>query len=385
MAIRLPERVRGYILQLIADRGLVPGSSLPTEHELTQALNVSRNTVRQALEILERDGVIYRIQGSGTFVAGEDGPGDRYGPSDFPGMTPTTVPKREATRLVGLVMPFTDGYLNLMIQSITGVLRTYGYQLIVSNSHNHPDEEASILREMMDQGVRGVLVFPCSAFTTHDTWAHMAERDFPYVLMLRHRNDPAEDAICFENETASFNAVLHLARCGYTRFAFVGGPEQDVPPHTERYRGYVRGLARVGCSPDPAQELIDHVEGHASVDTSVVETRVETIAAFLKSIETPVGIVAVNDLRANLVYQAARSVGLRIPADIGVIGFDNRDFAALLEVPLTTIHQDITLLGEMAARRLVDRLVGQLPEGSGLRRLPLCMVTRASCGEAYSE
>ncbi len=384
MTIRLPERVRRYILQLIADQGLGAGASLPTEHELARVLNVSRNTVRQALEMLERKGTIYRIQGSGTFVAGESGPGDQYGPSDFPGVTPAAVPRRENTRLIGLIMPFTDGYLNLMIQSITSVLRTYGYQLIVSNSHNRADEEAAILQEMMEQGIRGVLVFPCSEFNRHDMWQTMTDRTYPYVLMMRHREHEGEDAVCFENEAATYNAVLHLARCGYRRIAFVGGPEQDVPPHTERYRGYVRGLTRAGMAPDARFELIDHVEGHSSVDRSVVEARVETLSTFLTSIEKPAGVFAVNDLRANLVYQAARQVGLRIPEDIGVVGFDDRDFAALLDVPLTTVHQDITLLGEMAARRLIDRLLGQGALQPGLRRLPLWMVVRSSCGELFS-
>ncbi|TVQ24646.1 MAG: GntR family transcriptional regulator [Spirochaetaceae bacterium] len=384
MTIRLPERVRRYILQLIAEQGLGAGAALPTEHELARVLSVSRNTIRQALEMLEHEGTIYRIQGSGTFVAGENSPGDQYGPSDFPGVIPAAVSRREVTRLVGLIMPFTDGYLNLMIQSITSVLRTYGYQLIVSNSHNRADEEASILHEMMDQGIRGVMVFPCSDFNRHDTWQTMTDRKYPYVLMMRHREHEQEDAVCFENETATFNAVLHLARCGYKRIAFVGGPEQDVPPHTERYQGYLRGLARAGMAPDARYELIDHVEGHSSVDSAVVETRVETLTTFLETVEKPAGVFAVNDLRANLVYQAARQVGLRIPEDIGVVGFDDRDFAALLDVPLTTVHQDITLLGEMAARRLIDRLIGQSTIKPGLRRLPLWMVLRSSCGELYS-
>lgn len=384
MAIRLPERVRGYILQLIAERDLGPGAPLPTEHELTRILNVSRNTVRQALDMLERESVLYRVQGSGTFVAGEGDPGTLYGPSDFPGMTPQAIAKRGDTRLIGLIMPFTDGYLHLMIQSITGVLRTYGYQLIVSNSHNHADEEAAILQEMMDQGVRGVLVFPCSNYHKHEMWQVMSEKAYPYVLMMRHRNTAEEDVICFENEQASYNAVLHLARSGYERVAFVGGPEQDIPPHTERYQGYVRALERIGIEHRTDYELIDHVEGHSAVDSSVIESRVETIAEFLRSLTTPAGIFAVNDLRANLVYQAAKKVGLRIPADIGVVGFDDRDFAALLDVPLTTVHQDITLLGEIAARRLVDRLAGQVAIGRGLRRLPLWLVVRSSCGEAYS-
>jgi DNA-binding LacI/PurR family transcriptional regulator len=104
---------------------------------------------------------------------------------------------------------------------------------------------------------------------------------------------------------------------------------------------------------------------------------VSTIAEFLHGPERPQAIVAMNDLHALLVLEAAQQVGMRIPDDLALVGFDDLDFAATLNPSLTTVAQQPFQLGVEAARLLLARIRGGIGAVSQVR-LPTQLVIRSS-------
>ena len=132
------------------------------------------------------------------------------------------------------------------------------------------------------------------------------------------------------------SAVQHLLGLGHRRIAMISGPE-DVLCCRARQAGYESAMKAAGLPVDPALVVVAQL----TREDGCVAAR-----ALLARPERPTAVFASNDLQALGVYQAAREAGLRIPADLSVVGFDDLPVVAWADPPLTTVHQPLT---EMAA------------------------------------
>ncbi len=130
----------------------------------------------------------------------------------------------------------------------------------------------------------------------------------------------------------------------------------------ERYRGYQAAHQEAGLTPlspwlvEGEQEL----ETQAALETyrQGIGPDIEQITAKLQTSPRPTAIFAINDLMALQALKAARVMGLSVPDELAVVGFDDIDLAAHLEVPLTTVAQDTYALGYQAAKLLIERIEG---------------------------
>jgi LacI family transcriptional regulator len=143
----------------------------------------------------------------------------------------------------------------------------------------------------------------------------------------------------------------------------------------QRLQGYKDGLAAAGIPFD--QDLIEI--GDYTTETAVICAR-----KLLSLLDRPTAIFAANDVSAIGVYQAARELGLQIPGDLSVIGFDNLREAAQLNPPLTTIDQSLQKMGIIATEMLVELVKGKsLPinpaEQGHLYKIPTQLIIRDSC------
>ncbi|MDT0268637.1 LacI family DNA-binding transcriptional regulator [Streptomyces sp. DSM 44915] len=128
------------------------------------------------------------------------------------------------------------------------------------------------------------------------------------------------------------SATRHLVALGHRRIAMISGPEQVLCCRA-RLAGYGSALAEAGLAADP--DLVVHApltreDGYAAA------------RALLTRPDRPTAVFAANDLQALGVYQAARAIGLSVPEDVSVVGFDDLPVAAWVEPPLTTVHQPLT-------------------------------------------
>ncbi len=171
------------------------------------------------------------------------------------------------------------------------------------------------------------------------------------------------------NWNGGVEATQHLIDLGHRRIAYVGGPEKSVPSR-ERYQGYLSGMAMNGITPEP-----NLVRGSDYSRESGLKAATELLG--LPSRSRPTAIFAVADNAALGVYEAARRMGMSVPEDLSVVGFDDSLIARNATPGLTTIHQSLEGMGSTAVRTLIDRAAGR-PTTVGPIRLATHLVVRES-------
>jgi LacI family transcriptional regulator len=165
-------------------------------------------------------------------------------------------------------------------------------------------------------------------------------------------------------------AVEHLLELGHRRIGLLGRPPRDLESGPQRADGYRSALLDAGITPDP--ELL-RAGGY--------ETGYEDAARHLLTLpDRPTAIFAVNDVSAITTMEVARSLGLCVPRDLSVIGFDNVPESAMTRPALTTVEQPIQLMGERAIEILLDLLAGHEPDQRQVR-LPTRLVVRDTCAQ----
>src|SRR5690606_3829874 len=140
---------------------------------------------------------------------------------------------------------------------------------------------------------------------------------------------------------------------GHTSIGFVSTANFQTSSVSDRFKGYLAGLDKVGIRPTPSW-VLEWKDGR------------ERLMEYLQT-AGPTAIVAVNDYIAAEVLVAARELGLKVPDDLAIVGFDDSDVATLVEVPLTTVRQFPLEMGKAAASRLLEILRGS--RGRGPNRL----------------
>ncbi len=170
-----------------------------------------------------------------------------------------------------------------------------------------------------------------------------------------------------DNFAGAVLATNYLLRLGHRRIGFLGG-RQDLESARLREAGFRRAMADAGLAVD---EALIRVGGYRP------ETAEGPARELLKRTERPTAVFAANDLSAIATVDVARGLGLTVPDDLSVIGFDNVPESALASPPLTTISQPLQRMGAEALRLLVDLIEGV--ERDTHIRLPTNLVERASC------
>ena len=168
-------------------------------------------------------------------------------------------------------------------------------------------------------------------------------------------------------------ATLHLRKLGHTRIGMIGGPVETLCSRM-RVDGYQDALRSTGVAVEP--ELIR--SGDFGVGSGYREA-----LALLRQPDRPTAIFAGSDMQALGVYQAARELGLEIPRDLSVVGYDDLPVAQWVSPTLTTVHQPLHRMAEMATRLVLDLARGVTP--SALRMdLAVEMRVRQSTAEPAS-
>jgi LacI family transcriptional regulator len=189
----------------------------------------------------------------------------------------------------------------------------------------------------------------------------------PVVAIDPHTGPAGMPTVDSDNLAGARTAVRHLLGLGHRRIGFVGG-RPDLESARQREDGYRSALAEAGIEADPR---LMRVGGYRRASS------VEPARELLTLDERPTAVFAANDLSALGVMDAAAELGLTVPDDVSLVGFDNVPESALTTPPLTTINQPIQQMGSAA----VDLLI-HLMDGSGDRdthvRLPTALVERGS-------
>jgi LacI family transcriptional regulator len=289
------------------------------------------------------------------------------------GYMPTTGPREvPGPQLIQVVFDTLLGmYPAYVLDGIISGAEELGVQVIVSSlerdgSSNIERFGVARVKEITGRGATGLIVV--TAELTAEEMAACDEAGLPLVVI-----DPANPlderatSLGATNWAAGVQATRHLLELGHRRIGFAGGPSQSVPAR-ERLHGYREALESAGIEVDP--ELMG--SGAFTAQTGVL-----LAAAMLDLDDPPTAIFAASDSIAVGVIRTARQRGLKIPADLSVVGFDDTYSAMWLEPPLTTVRQPLRQMGRVAARTVLDLAAGKVPDSHHVQ-LATSLVMRES-------
>jgi LacI family transcriptional regulator len=244
-----------------------------------------------------------------------------------------------------VMLDATNPFFTDVAQGIELAAEKSDLSVFICNSDNRPEREHAYLSRLEQQRVQGILITPTSP--DDPALDALAARGTPVVIVDRTRDEATLCSVAVDDVTGGELAARHLLELGHERIAFVGGPE-SVGQVRDRLVGARHAVASAGLDPD-----------RVTVLTTTALTVAEGRSAGERLAGLPVGrrptaAMCANDMLALGLLQQCVTLGVRVPDDLAIVGYDDIDFAAAAAVPLTSVRQPRRLLGETAARLLLD-------------------------------
>ena len=350
------QQVREYILQKIRDNAFPPGESITPERDLCKELNVSRSTVRLAIQDLVQKGYLYRVQGNGTFVFSKD---------QFSG-------KKE--RKIGVILDYCDRELEArMLSGIEAGLAGRGYSLSYRSSGNDYKKEAENIQYFKNEGVMGLIILPAEDQRNSTTIADLQGEGFPFVLIDHRLQNLHTDCVMSDNIAGGYLATEYLIGLGHERIAFIKNRFTSTSSIEDRITGYRKAM----------DEYDLEIPEHAifSYDSNQDETAIYQQLHDYIAAHKPTAVVALHDYVALHILKMGKRHGLGVPEDLSVIGFDNLRFTKHLETALTTVAQFPVEIGQQAAGLLLSKLESAAEPRELIRQIyyPVQLKERESC------
>jgi LacI family transcriptional regulator len=271
---------------------------------------------------------------------------------------------------VGLIVPdLVHTFFAEFAKGLKAGLRKRGYQLVLASAEEDPEMECEEIDNLLARGVDALLVASCQ--TNVEGLKSLLGNRLPYILIDRVLPDISTHFVGTDDFAAGSMATEHLLLLNRRRIAHIGNPE--VSTGADRYRGYQEALQLAGIPLN--QSLIVQSKRFEEAGD---KAGYDAMTTLLKLKSRPDAVFCYNDLSAVGAIKAILSAGLRVPQDIAVIGCGNLRLATYLEVPLSSIDQDTTQLGEQAARLTASLLSGASSPGFREVRVEPKLIARAS-------
>ncbi|MCX6020111.1 MAG: LacI family DNA-binding transcriptional regulator [Chloroflexi bacterium] len=274
----------------------------------------------------------------------------------------------QTTSLIAMmVADIGNPYYHHMARSVQDVARKHNYDVLLANCDHDPQLEHHFIEGIIRRPVDGVILTPYHL--TSEDIDHMVQRTGVQVVVLgQHLENEFVDTVFADDGTASYEAMQWLIHeRGHRRIAYI-----DVPgtrPGDRRRSAYRRALIDAGIN-TPAEYV------HAG--DFGIESGERAMRALMALPERPTAVFACNDLMALGCLMAANDLGLSVPGDVAIIGFDNIPEAARVYPPLTTIAQFPKDMGAQLANALFERIEGTISGPGRSFEIPCRLIVRDS-------
>lgn len=310
------------LLELV--QSLQPGDLLPSQTELMRQHQVSDRTVLRSLDDLRRAGWIVRRHGIGTFVA------DRSA-RRVEAVTPEVTP--QSPTVAALVFTFGPFY-QYGVDRLSVEAEAAGLALVCHHArHETSFEDALPLEALHPQG------FVIFSYYMYPFAQRLLERGERVVIVGSPPTGVVPQAPCVmsDQEPGGYLATRHLLQLGHRRLAFVAPNSRYPLEDTLRWQGHRRALEEAAGAGDAVQDAVIALETQAAWRGDPARC-----AAFFARAGAPTGLLTWNDAEAASLLHVLHRAGLRVPADISVVGFDALPVGAECIPPLTTVDSHVS-------------------------------------------
>lgn len=266
--------------------------------------------------------------------------------------------KSQKSMLVGLVIADIESpFSSAAVKSVGNAMLGTKYNIITANCDNSFEREKDYINSLLRQQVDGLIVNTTSA--NNPFLINLANGGLPIVLLDRYVNNYKFDIAYYANREPVFKAIDHLASEGYSKIGFFTQPYEDISPRYLRWSAYKERMQQLNES-NPQQYV--YVVDNDNLES--IKASVKRLLESCKNEAAPPAIVTTNGVTLMHIVKAVRSLGLKMPTDIGVCGYDDWGWATQLgwaemtDVGITTITPSTVELGEITAKMLLSRMNG---------------------------
>ncbi len=277
--------------------------------------------------------------------------------------------RRQETQTIGVLLPMVgEEYHAQVLGGVADELEKNGYSYLIAQHRHDPARIAEYTQMLLSRGADG--------FIAIDT--HLRESlHVPTVAVAGHESIPDVTNIVLDHDVAGELTLQHLHEQGHRHIAVIKGQPASSDSET-RWKATSDAAGRAGvCIP---KELVLEMEENLTSP----ELAYSLVRRLLPKRQTFTAIVCFNDIAALGAIKAIHDAGLRVPEDISVVGFDDIRVASFATPSITTIHQPLQQMGEMAAQVLLKRLQTGKPADGEIAVKPE-LVVRESTGVAARE
>lgn len=313
---------------------------LPTEQELSEQFEVSRPTVVRAMEFLRSAGLVYRIQGKGTFAASDSG--------------------NARSKIISVVLPFAQ-YRDTARLDETNILKGIerrlsqrGYYTMLHYCKDDGDDFLRVVSEAESSVSIGIIAYVAKNLMKCSHIYSLFSSGRPTVLIDKPLIGSHLPCVRPDNAAGGAIAVRHLQKCGYTVICYLTDAELVTFSESsrERYMGFCEEIQRSAndSSFTYCHRLVESEQQNPQAAEQAIRQLVHEFPG------QRIGLFCANDFFAQRVYCACRNMELQVPEQIGIIGFDGLGLVLPGECRLTTVAQDFYQIGKSAAEIIICQL-----------------------------
>ncbi len=327
------EHIVSWVRGEIESGALKRGDRIPSESVLTEQFQVSRQTVRRALEALTSEGVVESRRGSGTYIS----------------VNTRRYTGREIR--IAVMLTFVDTYIfPALIKGIESVLSEAGCTLQLAVTDNAVEKEKMLLKEFLRSGsIDGLIAETVKSGLPNPNlglYRDLEKAGIPVLFVNSFYRDLEIPHVSLDDKAAGYLAAKHLAECGHTR---IGGifKADDGQGHL-RYAGYTGALME--------REIKVRSESVIWIDSDELKNMEKESEKFLRRLKGCTACVCYNDETAYKMVSIFEKAGIRVPEAVSVVGIDNSSLAKLCPVRLTSVRNPVEALGQKAAEQITGAI-----------------------------
>lgn len=307
-----------------------------TIHDLAKALNIDASTVSRALNDSPR--VAQRTKMKILAKADELGYQRNILASNL---------RKSKTSTIGVIVPrISRHFFSSAIAGIEETAFEAGYNVIICQSLEDLEREGSLINSMLTNRVAGVLLSVSMETTNYDHLKGLKKNDIPIVFFDRHCEIPGNSNVLIDDFQSGFDATEHLISNGCKVIAHFSGPKK-LKIYQNRLKGYRRALEKHNIFYRPELVFTSKLMEKDGIENAK--------KLLLLNLDVD-GIFAANDVSAIGAMKYLKSVGVKIPEDIAIVGFSNEPISEVIFPSLSTIDQSGHNIGRMAADLLLKQI-----------------------------
>ena len=322
-----------WINDQIRKNELHPGQKLYSENELRKMFGVSRQTVRRAISMLEKEGILYSVRGSGTYIND-----DRQ----------ANLAKRMR---VSVVTTYVDGYIfPRMIQGIENVLLESGYSVQIAFTNNQHRRERKVLEDIINRDeVAGIVMETTKSAMPNpnmDLYRELMKRRIPILFLNSYYPELGIPHVSLNDRMVGYRMTKYLISMGHTK---IGGIfNLDDLQGRIRCSGFVDAMYGSGLEIEECNVLW--------LDTEDIRHMDKQAARVLERTAGCTALFCYNEEVAQGVLDIFKKAGIRVPQDISVASVDDVNLATIGEIGITTVPHPMELLGKKASENLLHMI-----------------------------